>query len=222
MVRCAPSTISAAIAARASSPATGHCKNALVCPFHGWVYNFDGTLRGAARPNSFADLDKHKFGLKPVEWKCGMGFIFIRFKPGPQAQCAESLASYAAEFGSQSPEIMVPAGKPGTANCRSTGNRSATWTTKDTTSPWPTRRCRTSMASPIRTWTMAASFVSRRAPTREAAGPPLERAALRRNLAVTASPAGGSPQALGLLRHLPQCRFHHHAGNHPVLPRAAH
>ncbi|MEM8651528.1 MAG: aromatic ring-hydroxylating dioxygenase subunit alpha, partial [Pseudomonadota bacterium] len=27
----------------------GRCKGALVCPFHGWVYNLDGTLRGAAR-----------------------------------------------------------------------------------------------------------------------------------------------------------------------------
>ena len=49
----------------------GHCKNALICPFHGWVYNFDGTLRGAARPNSFAGLDKSKFGLKPVEPRSG-------------------------------------------------------------------------------------------------------------------------------------------------------
>ena len=31
----------------------GNCRNALVCPFHGWVYNLDGTLRGAARPHSF-------------------------------------------------------------------------------------------------------------------------------------------------------------------------
>mgnify|MGYP000856154970 CR=1 FL=1 len=90
---------------------SGHCKNALVCPFHGWVYNFDGTLRGAARPDSFADLDKHKFGLKPVELEVWMGFIFIRFKPGSQASVAETLAPYAAEIGSHLPETMVPTGK---------------------------------------------------------------------------------------------------------------
>ncbi len=28
----------------------GNCRNAIVCPFHGWVYNLDGTLRGAAQP----------------------------------------------------------------------------------------------------------------------------------------------------------------------------
>lgn len=34
---------------RVAAEKQGQCKNALVCPFHGWVYNFDGTLRGAAR-----------------------------------------------------------------------------------------------------------------------------------------------------------------------------
>ena len=42
----------------------GTCPNALICPFHGWVYNLDGTLRGAARPASFPPLDKNEFGLR--------------------------------------------------------------------------------------------------------------------------------------------------------------
>ena len=42
----------------------GTCPNALVCPFHGWVYNLDGTLRGAARPESFPEMDKHEFALR--------------------------------------------------------------------------------------------------------------------------------------------------------------
>jgi phenylpropionate dioxygenase-like ring-hydroxylating dioxygenase large terminal subunit len=42
---------------------SGHCKNAMVCPFHGWVYNLDGTLRGAAQPKSYPALDKSQFGL---------------------------------------------------------------------------------------------------------------------------------------------------------------
>lgn len=90
----------------------GHCKNALVCPFHGWVYNFDGTLRGAARPESFPELDRHKFGLKPVELEVWMGFIFIRFREGPQGTVSELLAPYAAEIGAHLPETLVPAGKP--------------------------------------------------------------------------------------------------------------
>ena len=87
----------------------GHCKNALVCPFHGWVYNFDGTLRGAAQPKSYPSLDKHEFGLRAIEMETWMGFIFIRFKTGPQNSVAAHLASYAAEFAHHTPEAMVPA-----------------------------------------------------------------------------------------------------------------
>lgn len=88
---------------------TGHCKNALVCPFHGWVYNFDGTLRGAAQPKSYPTLDKHEFGLRSIEMETWMGFIFIRFQKGPQNSVAAHLAPYAAEFAHHAPEAMVPA-----------------------------------------------------------------------------------------------------------------
>ena len=35
----------------------GTCRSAIVCPFHGWVYNLDGTLRGASQPATLPDLD---------------------------------------------------------------------------------------------------------------------------------------------------------------------
>ncbi len=90
---------------------SGHCKNALVCPFHGWVYNLDGTLRGAARPASYPALDKKEFGLREIEMEVWMGFIFIRFKPGPQPSLATCLAPYAEEFRQHASQEMVPAGK---------------------------------------------------------------------------------------------------------------
>ena len=86
----------------------GHCKNALVCPFHGWVYNLDGTLRGAARPRSFPELDRHEFGLKPLDLEIWMGFIFIRFRDGPQPSVAELLAPHAAEMAHYDIANMVP------------------------------------------------------------------------------------------------------------------
>lgn len=72
----------------------GKCPNALVCPFHGWVYNLDGTLRGAARPDSLPSLDKDEFALRPVEMEIWNGFVFVRFKPGPQPSVAELLAPF--------------------------------------------------------------------------------------------------------------------------------
>ncbi len=76
----------------------GTCKNALVCPFHGWVYNLDGTLRGAARPRTFPDMDKVEFGLMPLDLEVWMGFIFIRFRAGPQPSVAELMKPVADEI----------------------------------------------------------------------------------------------------------------------------
>ncbi|MFT5272113.1 MAG: phenylpropionate dioxygenase-like ring-hydroxylating dioxygenase large terminal subunit [bacterium] len=75
----------------------GTCPSALVCPFHGWVYNLDGTLRGAARPETFPKLDKDEFGLRPVDMEVWNGFIFVRFKAGPQPAVAELLAPISQE-----------------------------------------------------------------------------------------------------------------------------
>lgn len=95
--------------ARVASQAQGHCKNAIVCPFHGWVYNLDGTLRGPARPKSFGDFDKSQFGLKPIECEIWLGFIFIRFRPGPQPSVAELLSLYLPDLADYNIEDLVPA-----------------------------------------------------------------------------------------------------------------
>ncbi len=90
---------------------SGTCRNALVCPFHGWVYNLDGTLRGAARPRSFPPMDKNEFALRTIECEVWMGFVFIRFAPGPQPSVAEMMRPFEAELSHYRPAEMVPAGK---------------------------------------------------------------------------------------------------------------
>jgi phenylpropionate dioxygenase-like ring-hydroxylating dioxygenase large terminal subunit len=87
----------------------GNCKNALVCPFHGWVYNLDGTLRGAARPRSFPDLDKAEFGLSPLELEIWMGLIFVRFRTGPQPSVAELMQPIESEISHYRIGEMLPA-----------------------------------------------------------------------------------------------------------------
>lgn len=86
----------------------GHCKNALVCPFHGWVYNLDGTLRGAARPDTFPTLDKHEFGLTPIESEIWNGFVFVRFRPGPQPPVRELLSHFSEELAAYDMTNRVP------------------------------------------------------------------------------------------------------------------
>nr|WP_314084851.1 aromatic ring-hydroxylating dioxygenase subunit alpha [uncultured Shinella sp.] len=89
---------------------TGGCRNALVCPFHGWVYNLDGTLRGAARPSSFPSLDKDEFALKSLECEIWQGFVFIRFAPGLQPSVAEVMKPFEAELSHYRSEEMIPTG----------------------------------------------------------------------------------------------------------------
>ncbi|WP_373356432.1 SRPBCC family protein [Pseudoroseicyclus sp. CXY001] len=88
----------------------GHCRGALVCPFHGWVYNTDGSLRGVSRPESFGEFDKEKFGLKPVEMEIWKGFIFLRFLPGPQPSVAELFAPFEGDFDAYGSETLLPEG----------------------------------------------------------------------------------------------------------------
>ncbi|HAO57800.1 MAG TPA: ring-hydroxylating oxygenase subunit alpha, partial [Alphaproteobacteria bacterium] len=72
----------------------GQCKQALTCPFHGWTYNLDGTLKSALQPRSFPPLDPVEWGLKPIEMDIWHGFVFIRFQPGPQPPMSRLLARF--------------------------------------------------------------------------------------------------------------------------------
>lgn len=90
----------------------GHCRGAIICPFHGWVYNLDGSLRGAAQADTFGTLDRSKFGLKPIEMELFHGFIFLRFAPGPQPGVAELLAPYDADFAAYRAAGVIPAPMP--------------------------------------------------------------------------------------------------------------
>jgi carnitine monooxygenase subunit len=99
--------------ARLVAGEAGHCRSALVCPFHGWVYNMDGTLRGPSRPETFGAFDRSMFGLKPVEMEIWNGFIFLRFSPGPQPSVRALLAPFAADFEAHGASDFLPAGEHG-------------------------------------------------------------------------------------------------------------
>ena len=99
--------------ARVVEGVSGQCKSAIICPFHGWVYNLDGTLRGAARPETFGDMDREEFGLKPIEMEIWHGFVFLRFLPGGQQPgVAEWLAPYDADFTAFRADGILPTHKP--------------------------------------------------------------------------------------------------------------
>lgn len=88
----------------------GHCRSAIICPFHGWAYNLDGTLRGAAQPDTFPTLDPVRFGLKPLEMDIWHGFVFVRFKPGPQPPMSQVLARFEDEVAPYDLGALLPDG----------------------------------------------------------------------------------------------------------------
>ena len=77
----------------------GHtATHTLTCRFHAWTFNTDGSLRGVARQESFADLDKSCLGLKRVhcaEWE---GFIFINLAEQPRRSLVDYLDGMAQHF----------------------------------------------------------------------------------------------------------------------------
>lgn len=98
--------------ARVVDGAQGHCRGAMVCPFHGWVYNLDGSLRGVSRPDSFGEMQREDFGLKPIEMEEFHGFLFLRFAPGPQSAIADLLAPFAADFAAYGFDRLLPVKAP--------------------------------------------------------------------------------------------------------------
>ncbi|MEQ8667085.1 MAG: aromatic ring-hydroxylating dioxygenase subunit alpha [Rhodospirillales bacterium] len=86
---------------------TGNAGRAITCPFHGWCYNLDGSLRGVPQPETFPGLDKEKNGLKPLDLEIWHGLVFVRFK-GVGPSVAEMAARYEPEIAPYRIEDMVP------------------------------------------------------------------------------------------------------------------
>jgi phenylpropionate dioxygenase-like ring-hydroxylating dioxygenase large terminal subunit len=90
----------------------GRCKSALVCPFHGWAYNLDGSLRGTPAPRSLPPLDPERHGLVALEQEVWNGFVFVRFRAGPQPPVRDILGSQEGLFARYGLERVEPLGDP--------------------------------------------------------------------------------------------------------------
>ncbi len=58
---------------------TGQCKHRISCPFHGWSYAFDGSLLSYPLPDTFKNLNKQDYGLKPLQVEVWQGLVFVNF-----------------------------------------------------------------------------------------------------------------------------------------------
>jgi Rieske 2Fe-2S family protein len=85
--------------ARVCEHASGNRKT-FVCPYHGWVYNTDGSLKAAREMNMRPDFDIATHGLKQARVVEYMGLVFINCDPdaadflGPLQHLNEPLGAY--------------------------------------------------------------------------------------------------------------------------------
>jgi carnitine monooxygenase subunit len=71
------------------------CARKLVCPYHAWTYDLDGSLAGVPDGAGYPGLDKARHGLAPVGLEVWRGFVFVRLVEGGPS-VAEMMAPYEA------------------------------------------------------------------------------------------------------------------------------
>ena len=75
-------------------------RKTFVCPYHGWVYDLDGSLRAAREMDALVDFDGSKLGLKRARVEVFMGMIYINCDPqaadfrGPLENIRQPLGAY--------------------------------------------------------------------------------------------------------------------------------
>ncbi|MGH6890738.1 MAG: aromatic ring-hydroxylating oxygenase subunit alpha [Dongiaceae bacterium] len=55
----------------------GNVKSVIVCPYHAWSYELDGSLRAARATGGLPDFDPTAYGLAPVRLERHLGFLFV-------------------------------------------------------------------------------------------------------------------------------------------------
>ena len=73
---------------------------AIVCPYHAWAYDIDGSLRSARHSEAVEGFDAAAFCLSPVRVEEFCGFVFVSLDPDarPLAEAAPELAAEVHHF----------------------------------------------------------------------------------------------------------------------------
>ena len=66
---------------------SGRCKR-IVCPYHRWSYDLDGSLVGAPGMQDVRGFDNADFPLLELGVECWDGFVFVHYGPDPQPLAA--------------------------------------------------------------------------------------------------------------------------------------
>ncbi len=68
------------------------------CPYHGWSYGADGSLKSVPDEQGFPCLDRQASGLRPINLGVWEGFVFINLDPEPGQSLEEFMAPVSARF----------------------------------------------------------------------------------------------------------------------------
>ena len=58
------------------------CAKQFRCPYHGWTYGIDGTLKGMVEFDGVCDFERSANGLVPVHVDTWENFVFVNLDPG--------------------------------------------------------------------------------------------------------------------------------------------
>lgn len=72
---------------------SGNARQGIACPYHGWTFNVDGSLRGVPDGDQFPGMEKSTLGLFEILCDVRHSFVFINFDDG-----AEKLDDWLEEF----------------------------------------------------------------------------------------------------------------------------
>jgi carnitine monooxygenase subunit len=97
-------------AAKLLDDGAGRCPGRIVCPYHAWTYDLDGSLSAVPHRREFVDFSLERYGLKPLETEIYKGFIFVRLQSGLPS-VAEMLAPYEHELACYRLEELQPLGR---------------------------------------------------------------------------------------------------------------
>lgn len=70
------------------------CTRTFSCPYHGWTYNLDGSLRGVPGEAAFPDLDKKNAGLKEVFAVEKGGLVYVQQEGEPRLKTLETALDF--------------------------------------------------------------------------------------------------------------------------------
>jgi phenylpropionate dioxygenase-like ring-hydroxylating dioxygenase large terminal subunit len=70
------------------------CKRTFSCPYHGWTYNLDGSLRGVPGEEAFPDLEKETAGLKELFAIERGGLVYVQQEGAPRLETLDTALDF--------------------------------------------------------------------------------------------------------------------------------